>query len=87
MSLWHSTNDFPLTAVGGIFYEKLKAVKNDRVQVFAISKQHADIALRVDNYNFINRIWFNEVSESWPFSMLTIIEYCNFQLFVVIKNS
>ena len=42
-SLWHSTDDFPLTSVGGIFNEKLNAVKNDRVQIFAISKKHPDI--------------------------------------------
>ena len=41
--LIYSTNDFPLTTVGGIFCGKLKAVKNDRVQIFAISKKHPDI--------------------------------------------
>ena len=43
MSLWHSTNDFPLTAVGGIFNEKLNVVRNDRVQIPARSKKHPDI--------------------------------------------
>ena len=43
MSLWHSADDNPLTLVGGIFCEKLKAVRNDRVQIFAISKKYPDI--------------------------------------------